>query len=225
MIVLDLQYFGGRGASYFAGRQAQAMVGGGSGKAIPLDVDKLKDKTLQGIENRIRKLKHEEAYIFDADDKLVAGVSGGNSSVGIPNSWNNMDGATVTHGHPVGDYNFGGTLSMADADMMAKTKWSEMRASANGKGEYNYIMKRTPKSDNSGLRAQIAKDRPQMETDIVNAYKKAYNDAISQGKSTKTAKHESAQIATGLMQNYWRKTLPQYGFDFVTPKKEYEYGR
>ena len=206
-------------------RQAAALTGGGGGKSIPIDVSKIKDQTLQGIENRIRKLKHEEAFVFDKDNKLVAGASGGNSSVGIPNNWFSMDGATVTHGHPVGDYNFGGTLSMADANAMAKGNWSELRAAANGKGEYNYIMKRTSKSDNKGLQNQIAKDKTKMENDIVNTYMKAYNDAIAKGKSTKTAKHEAAQKGTGIMQNYWRKTLPQFGFEFVTPKKEYNYGR
>ena len=226
MIGFDLQFFGGRGASSAASRQGQAMTGKKSGgKSIPIDISKIKDQTLQGIENRIRKLKHEEAFVFDKDGKLIAGVSGGNSSVGIPDSWLKMDGATVTHGHPVDVYNFGGTLSMADAEVMAGTKWNEMRAAASGKGEYNYIMKSTPKANRKGLINQINKDRTKMEDSIVNTYKKAYNDAIAKGKSTKQAMHEAAQQGTGVMQNYWRKTLPKYGFVFTTPKKEYEYGR
>ena len=217
---------GGRGASSAASRYAAAMIsGGGKSKSYPVDVSKIKDKSLQGVENRIRKLKHEEAYIFDKNDKLIAGASGGNSSVGIPNNWKKLDGATVTHGHPVGNYNFGGTLSMADVNIMASTKWSEMRASANGKGEYNYIMKRTSQSDNSGLKNRIARDSKNMEKNIVNTYKKSYNKAIASGKSENTARHESAQRAAGLIQEYWRKILPQYGFVFVTPKKEYNYGR
>ena len=220
---------GGRGASYYAQRTARAMLGSSNGssggQSIPIDISKLKDKSLQGVENRIRKLNHEEAYIFDQDDNLVAGVSGGSSSVNVPFTWDTMDGATVTHGHPVGDYNFGGTLSLADASRMANTNWSEMRASANGKGEFNYIMRRTPNSDNRGLLNQIGRDQSRLENDIVNAYKNAYNNAISQGKSASVARHESAQIATGVVQAYWRVTLPQYGFEFVTPKKGYEYGR
>lgn len=226
MINLNLQFFGGRGASSAASRYAAAMTGGGGkSKSYPVDISKIKDKSLQGIENKIRQLKHEEAYIFDKNDKLVAGASGGNSSVGIPNNWGNLDGATVTHGHPVGKYNFGGTLSMADANLMANTKWGEMRAAASGKGEYNYIMKRTSKSDNSGLKNRIAKDSKNMEKNIADTYKKSYNKAIASGKSESKARHESAQKAVGLMQSYWRKTLPQYGFVFVTPKKEYNYGR
>ena len=216
----------GRGASSTAKKFAAALTGGGGGgKSVPIDLKNIKDKTLEGVENRIRKLSHEEAFIFDKDDKLVAGVSGGNGSVGMPYSWGSMDGATVTHGHPVGKNDFGGTLSMADANIMASTNWKEMRAAANGQGEYNYIMRRTSKSDNNGLKKQIAKDSSKLGNDIKDTYIKTYNKALSAGKSQTNAGHEAVQKATGVMQNYWRKTLPQYGFDFVTPKKEYHYGR
>lgn len=216
---------GGRGASSIARKFGASMTGNSGGNAFPIDVSTIQNQSLQAIENRIRRLQHEEAFVFDKDGNLVAGVSGGNSSVNIPDQWKTMDDATVTHGHPTGIYNFGGTLSTADATMMASTNWSELRASANGQGEYNYIMRRTPRSDNAGLMAQIQKDTPRLENQIVSEFKSAYNGAIAQGKSRELALHEGAQRGTGIMQTYWRQTLPQYGFEFVTPKKEYDYGR
>ena len=91
MMQINIQLFGGRGVSSIARRFASRQMGGNGGKAIPIDISKIKDKTLSGIEDRIRVLQHEEAFIFDNNDRLVAGVSGGNSSVGIPNDWKNMD--------------------------------------------------------------------------------------------------------------------------------------
>lgn len=38
-------------------------------------------------------------------------------------------------------------------------------------------------------------------------------------KSVKSAAHEAAQKATGIVDAYWKKTMPQYGFEYVTPKK------
>ena len=214
---------GGRGAYSAASRYASRQTGGIGGKAIPIDTSKIKDKSLQGIENRIRKLQHEEAFVFDANDNLVAGVSGGSSSVGIPKNWESMDGATVTHGHPTGNYGYGGALSPADADLMASTKWKEVRAAANGQGEYNYIMRRTSKSDNAGLKAQIAKDTPKLEQDIQSTFLKTFNNAIKAGKSKQSASHEAAQKATGIVDAYWKKTMPKFGFEYITPKKEYSY--
>lgn len=216
---------GGRGASFYAGRLAEKLLGNSSFNSSPIVISTIRDKTLQGIENRIRKLKHEEAFIFDSTDKLKDGVSGGNSSVSPPKEWDNIVGATVTHGHPIGNSDYGGTLSMADVRRMTNTQWKELRAAANGQGEYNYIMRRTAKADNIGLKFRVLKDTRKLEVDVKETYKEEYNKGIRQGKSKKQAKHLAAQKATGIVHVYWKKTLPQYGFEYVTPKKEYRYGR
>lgn len=218
---------GGRGASSGAKRAAVRLTSpsvSGS-KSYPVDTSNLKDKTLQGVENRIRRLQHEEAFIFGKDGQVIAGVSGGNSSVGIPNNWKAIDGATVTHGHPTGRLNFGGTLSMADAKMMASTNWAEMRAAATGQGEYNYILRRTSHSDNAGLQSRIASDKSVMETRIKSEYQTAYSNAIKAGKSNASALHLAAQKATGIMDTYWKKVLPQYGFEYIKRNSYYTYNR
>lgn len=214
---------GGRGATSSIG--AKMTMPPARSRAYPINISTIKDKTLQGVENRIRKLQHEEAYIFDASGQLISGVSGGNSSVGIPSAWMGIDGATVTHGHPVGNHDFGATLSFGDVDLMTDSNWKELRAAANGQGEFNYIMRRTSKADNAGLKAKIKNDSGKMMTQLNDDYKKAYDSAIKSGKSPQAARHEGWQKATGTIHRYWRDTLPQYGFEFVTPKKPYEYGR
>lgn len=216
---------GGRGAYSSASHYSSRQTGGMGGKSGAIDIATIKDKSLQGIENRIRRLQHEEAFAFDSKDNLIAGVSGGSQSVGIPNSWLSMDGATITHGHPTGIYNYGGTLSPADASVMAQTQWKEMRAAANGQGEFNYIMRRTPKSDNRGLQSRIIKDAGTIKTSIKTMYSDTYKNAVKNGKSKEAAAHEAAQKATGVMDAYWKKVLPKYGFEYVTPRKEYRYGR
>ena len=216
---------GGRGASSLMSRISSSVFGESGGKGTPIVISKLEDKSLQGIENRLRKLNHEEAYVFDENDKLVAGVTGGTTSVDIPEEWMKIDGATVTHGHPSNRFGFGGTLSFKDASLMAESNWNEMRAAASGKGEYNYIMRRTPRSDGLGLRRQIIRDKTMMKNRLESEFYKSYNEAIKQGKSRKSALLESAQKSTGIIHSYWKNVLPQYGFEYVTPKKEYEYGR
>ena len=225
MMQINIQLFGGRGVSSIARRFASRQMGGNGGKAIPIDISKIKDKTLSGIEDRIRVLQHEEAFIFDNNDRLVAGVSGGNSSVGIPNDWKNMDGATVTHGHPTGKYGYGGTLSPADAYMMASTQWKEIRAAAQGQGEFNYIMRRTASSDNAGLRDQIAKDRGILEDTVKKTFSAEYKNAIKAGKSKISALKEAAQKGRGTVDLYWKRTLPQYGFEYVSRNRRYKYER
>ena len=218
---------GGRGVYSIAHRLSKSLTsfGDNGGKAYPINLFGIKDKTLQGVENRIRKLKHEEAFIFDSDDKLVAGVSGGTTSVKPPYNWDDMKDATVTHGHPSDSFGFGGTLSMSDVNRMTHSEWKELRASAKGKGEYNYIVRKTNKADKYGLRKKIIKERDNIEQNLADIYKKSYNDAIANGKSKQSAKRIGAQVMSGYMHSYWKKVLPQYGYEYITRKKEYEYGR
>ena len=210
-------------------RKARAYVAKQKGKkggvSIPIDISKIKDKSLQGIENRIRKLQHEEAFIFDGDGNLVDGVSGGKGSVGIPDKWERIDGATVTHGHPTGIFGYGGTLSFEDVGTFAGTNWAEIRAAANGQGEYNYILRRTNKAKGKLLLARIATDQAKLERELEQTFYDTYVAAKKAGKSTKTANHMAAQKATGIIDAYWKKTLPRFGFEYVTPNKRYEYGR
>ena len=196
-MILDLQFFGGRGAYSSAMRLAQILTESGHGNSIPIVISRINDKTLQGIENRIRNLKHEEAFAFNSDGKLVDGVSGGTSKVEMPDRWKDIEGATVTHGHPYNRYGYGGTLSVDDAETFLDSKWKELRAAAHGKGEFNYIVRRTSKSDDVKLKKFLIKDRERLRRDIATTYRKVYNESRAKGKNKQSALQEAGQKAAG----------------------------
>ena len=216
---------GGRGASSSATKLANKLTSGSGSHSFPIDLSTVKGKSLQEIEDRIRHLDHEEAFIFDKNGNLINGVSGGTGSVDIPMNWFNEEGATITHGHPIGDRNFGGTLSFADVDVMAHSKWKEMRAAASGQGEMNYIVRRTSHSNSTGLQSRVAADTPKMKANLQKTFLEAYTKAIKNGKPKKSAMHEAAQRAAGEVDRYWATVLPQFGFEYITRKKGYNYGR
>lgn len=143
----------------------------------------------------------------------------------FPHSVLDIDGATVTHGHPKGLEEFGGTFSFADINNMLNSKWKEHRATASGQGEMNYIMRRTSKSDSQGLRNAINKEIPNLKRQIADAYKKSYTQSIKNGKSGKEARHIARQKSVGVLNAFYKKTFPQYGFEYITRKEKYKYNR
>lgn len=219
---------GGRGSRFPGGNPIQGFLSrqssvGGPVKRIPLD--QLGDLTLQQAESRARNQKHEELFVFDKDGKLIDAFQGSATRVRFPSSVLNVDGATVTHGHPKGKANFGGTLSFADVQNMANSKWKEHRATAGGQGELNYIMLRTGKAKPAGLLNRINTDRTKLERQIKDTAQKAYNAAIKSGKSSAHANHIASQKGIGLLNRYWKNTLPKYGFEYITRKNPYPYQR
>lgn len=195
------------------------------GKAKPLNLDNIKDKTLEGIEGRIRNLKREQLFVFDKNDNLTNGFQGDATSVAFPHAIMDIEGATVTHGHPKGLAEFGGTFSFADVNNMLNSKWSEHRATASGQGEMNYIMRRTNNSNPKGLRTAINRAIPILERNIQRSYMRAYNRALDSGKSSKEARHVARQRAVGVLNAYYKRTFPKYGYEYITRKESYKYGR
>lgn len=199
--------------------------GGKQGKAKPIDIDQISDKSLQGIEARERSLAHEELYVFDKDGNLTEGYSGNANSVAFPTSLLDREGATVTHGHPKGMEEFGGTFSFADVNNMLRSKWAEHRATAGGQGEMNYIMRRTANSNVKGLQTAINRAKPMLTRNIRSSYETTFKKAIAAGKSTKQAKHEARQRAVGILNAYYKRTMPKYGFEYINRKEDYKYNR
>ena len=195
------------------------------GKVKPIDVDKIKNKSLEAIEGRIRNLKKEELYVYDENDNLIEGYSGNSESVAYPARVLDYEGATVTHGHPKGMEEFGGTFSFADINNMLNSKWKEHRATASGQGEMNYIMRATKKADAKGLRNQINKDFQSLNKNMSDTYANTYEKAIKAGKSRKEASHEARQKAVGTLNSYYKKTFSQFGYEYITRKKNYKYNR
>ena len=218
---------GGRGASFGGGGsfQKQLLGGGGGGTVKPMNISSMGNMTLQSAEERARSKNHEELFVFDKNGKLVAAYKGNATSVAFPSSELSRQGATVTHGHPKGDSNFGGTLSFADVGNMLRSNWGEHRATASGQGEMNYIMRRTSKSDSQGLMKQMLKDAPKLESKFRSEYRSRYNSLRAAGKSEPQAKHEARQKAVGMINRYYKNTMPKYGFEYVTRKNPYPYQR
>ena len=195
------------------------------GPSTPIDLSKYQGWTLERTEDRIRKLAHEELFAFDENDQLVEAYKGGPTSVGFPITLLNMEGATITHGHPKGTSEFGGTFSWADIDNMLNSKWAEHRATASGQGEMNYIMRRTASADSQGLRNQINRDFPRIDKKWQDVYKKSYDAEIKKGTPRKQALHIARQKGVGVLNAYYKRVFPQYGFEYITRKTEYKYNR
>lgn len=195
------------------------------GAAHPIDASKFQDWSLEQVEDRIRNLAHEELFAFDENDQVIVAYKGGRKSVGFPSDLLNMEGATVTHGHPKGTEEFGGTFSWADINNMLNSKWAEHRATASGQGEMNYIMRRTANADAQGLRNQINRDFPRIDKKWQETYRKTYDSEIKKGTSRNQALHIARQKGVGVLNAYYKRTFPKYGFEYITRKTEYRYGR
>lgn len=214
---------GGRG-SYSATRKGTGDVrttSGGSGqrKAQPMDISKFQGMTLQQIEDRIRGLGHEELFVIDKDGTILAAYKGNSDSVAFKHSELFRDGATVTHGHPKGAEGYGATFSPQDVLNMAASNWAEHRAAASGKSELNYIIRRNASNTNkksAALYSQVRKDMANLNAEMVKEARKAGGNLSAASRR---------QIYTGVLDRYWSKTLPQYGFDYITRKEGYNYNR
>lgn len=188
MIIIDLQFFGGRGASSSAG-------GGGGGSAkgelkLP-DGSKIefegelkygkKDSTLtpearkaiEDWETKRSKAKIEYAYAVHDDGTPVGNeVKGGKGSVRTPYNYHG-DGTTFTHIHPRGDGMLGGTFSQADLDAFATTKNKTTRAKAK---EGTYSISKTSNFDATGFRSYIAKAQANFKASQQTTSKSLAND-------------------------------------------------
>lgn len=217
---------GGRG-SYSATRRGTGTVRTSSGRTgqrtpHPMDVGKFQGMTLQQVEDRIRGLSHEELFVIGKDGKILAAYNGNSDSVAFSMNELLRDGATVTHGHPKGAAGYGATFSPQDVLNMAASDWAEHRAVASGRDELNYIIRRnssnTP-AKSKALYNRVKADAPSLDAEM----RKAANKAGAGGKKLSAASRR--QVYTGVLDRYWAKTLPSYGFDYVTRNKAYNYNR
>lgn len=218
---------GGRGASY--GKQSLfdwlANEGAGKGKAQPMDVAKYQGWTLEQIERYLRGLGHEELFALDKDGNVIAAYKGGKTSVSFPVDLLQVDGATVTHGHPKSAEDFGGTFSFADMKNMLTSSWAEHRATASGQGEMNYILRATSRANSKGFYNQINKDYTSIKSQMSDKYDSAYKSAIKSGASKQQALHRARQEAVGVLNRYYKDTASKFGYEYITRKEDYTYNR
>lgn len=217
---------GGRGASSGVKKIRDWMNGENKGgKVRPIDISKFDGYTLEQVENRLRNLKHEELFVFDENGKIIAAYKGNATSVSFPESIINVKGATVTHGHPKGAKEFGGTFSFADMKNMLESQWKEHRATAAGQGEMNYILRKGKNANAKGFYDRLNKDYPALQANISKRYSEAYTREKAKGTSTKQAEHIARQEAVGTLNAYYKTTASDYGYEYVNRKKKYKYNR
>ena len=219
---------GGRGANSDIQRIHDWLKGEsstGGGKVNPMDISKFKDYTLEQTEKWLRNLAHEELFAFDKDGNAIRAYKGNSKSVSFDADLLDVEGATVTHGHPKGMAEFGGTFSWADINNMLNSKWAEHRATASGQGEMNYIMRATAKANPKGLRRQINKDFPKIDAEWQKVYKDTYRQELDKGTPKAQAMHIARQKGVGVLNAYYKRTFSKFGYDYVTRKKEYQYNR
>lgn len=212
---------GGRGSWSATRRRQNVSTGGSHGQRVPkpMDVAQFQGMSLQQIEDRIRGLDHEELFAIDKDGRVIQAYKGNSDSVAFYASLLSEPGITVTHGHPKGAEGYGGTFSIKDIKNMASSDWAEHRASASGKGEMNYIARRTSKTTEKNSRDlfnQVTKDTPELN--------RRYNEAAAKVKGSLSASRRR-QIYTGILDRYWAETLPKFNFEYVTRSRPYKYNR
>ena len=217
---------GGRGSGINKLKDWLRNEGGkAGGPPRPIDISRYRGWTLERTEDRLRNLNHEEMFVFDENNQLIAAYKGYATSVSFPHELLAREGITVTHGHPRGQSDFGGTFSWADINNMLDSNWAEHRATASGRGEMNYIMRRTAKADPHGLRNQINRDFLRIDAKWQDVYNQAYRDAIKNGVGKLQAAHIARQKGVGVLNAYYKRVFPKYGFEYIVRKKEYRYGR
>lgn len=231
MLKLDLQYFGGRGASGGGGG------GGATGELILPNGSKIEfegtlhydgnDKALtgtartniEGFEKKRIKNKVEYAFAVDANGNPIGPeVRGSKGSVRTPGSYHNTPDCAFTHIHPRGDGMLGGTFSQADLFNFANCKNKTTRAAAK---EGTYSISKAKNFDAKGFKSFAAKTN----ADFTANYRKrtsAAGKAYREGKMSYSdyAKANAKAFNTSLveMHNTLRSGQKQYGYTYTLEK-------
>lgn len=232
MIRINLQFFGGRGAS--------SSQGGGGGSAngeliLPngskiefegelkyggkdTTLTKEARKSIEAWEEKRVKNKVEYAYSVMEDGTPVGGeIRGSKNSVGTPPSYA-QEGATFTHIHPRGDGLLGGTFSEADLRNFAKNPAKTARARAK---EGAYSISKTDKFDAQGFKGFIDGAKRQFDS-TYGAKVKALTTEYRKGKIgyDDYVKGNAKAFNTALVElhNIYASGQKQYGYKYTLEK-------
>lgn len=231
MLKLDLQYFGGRGASGGGGG------GGATGELVLPDGSKIEfegtlhydgnDKALtgtartniEGFEKKRIKNKVEYAYAVDANGNPVGGeIRGSKGSVRVPKSYHEQPDGTFTHIHPRGDGMLGGTFSQADLFNFANFGNKTVRAAAK---EGTYSISKGKGFDKQGFKSFAAKTNADFSANYrkrTSAAGKAYREGkMSYGDYLK-ANAKAFNTSLVEMHNTLRSGQKQYGYSYTLEK-------
>ena len=232
MFKMNLQFFGGRGASSSGGR------GGGSAKgelvlpngskiefegelkygAKDTTITKEARKTMEAWEEKRVKNKIEYAYSVMEDGTPVGPeVKGGKGSVLSPQSYK-QEGATYSHIHPRGDGMLGGTFSEADMRNFSRNPVKTYRARAK---EGAYTISKTDSFDATGFRGFVDGANRQFESSYKAKVKSLANDYRS-GKISyndyATGNAKAFNTALVELHNIYSSGQKQYGYKYTLEK-------
>ena len=202
---------------------AASVSKGGAGPPIPIDIGPYRGWSIQQVEERLRTLDHEEIFFFNRRGEVVAAYRGAEGGVGWPPWLLGMSGATVSHGHPKRDGDFGGTLSILDTKNMLRSSWAQHRAVASGQGELNYILRRGRGARPKAFLEQLIRDEKRIIADMKSTARKAYDEERASGKPHLSALHIAMQKGVGKLHAWYKENAPKYGYEYVVRKKPYEY--
>lgn len=233
MLRIDLQHFGGRGASSAGG-------GGGyvaKGELVLPDGSKIEfegnlgyggdDKAVSGNartaitswEAKRVKNKVEYAYSVDPDGTPVGSeIRGSKGSVRVPLKYHDTPDAVFSHVHPRGDGMLGGTFSSADLRNFANHKNKTVRATAK---EGTYSISKTKKFDSRGA-SQYFTD---CHSEFTKGYRKKADSLYYDYKSSKISydeylKGNAKAFNTALVKlhNDYAAGQKKYGYTYTLEK-------
>ena len=230
MLKLDLQYFGGRGASGGGG-------GGATGELVLPDGSKIEfegtlhmdgnDKGVTGAartavtnwEAKRVKNKVEYAYSVDKDGNPIGNeVRGSKGSVRSPHSYHDTPDCVFTHIHPRGDGMLGGTFSQADLFNFANNRQKTERAAAK---EGTYSISKSKGFDAMGFKNFAAKANSDFKANYgkrVKAAGKAYREGKMSYADYAKANAKAFNTSLVEMHNALRSGQKQYGYTYTLEK-------
>lgn len=235
MIKINLQFFGGRGASSSGGGGGSSATGElvlPNGSKIEFEgelkyggkdatLTKEARKAIEEWEEKRVKNKVEYAYSVMEDGTPVgAEIRGSKGSVSSPRYYK-QEGATFTHIHPRGDGLLGGTFSEADLYNFAKNPAKTTRAKAK---EGAYSISKTDKFDAQGFRGFVDGANKQFNSTYrakVKAFEKDYKSGKIGYDDYKKGNAKAFNTALVELHNIYSSGQKQYGYKYTLeqPKK------
>lgn len=222
---------------------------GSSGIKVSFDSANLRPIPIQGglreqeYSRTVQGLDHEQFMLFDRDGNPVKGFDGDRHSVSVDNDTLRIDGNGY-HNHP--DPGWGGTLSMTDIGLFARSQMQSL--SAIDQQGNTYTIRDKGNGDRAGLAKWVNKNRQLLNKNFQQAYRKQLKQLTTPLKSgphkgmvkvqvqkrvngklvTKTsyqkpmtpeqADRVTRQITTGMYERAYAKAFDKYGFTYVTGK-------
>ena len=237
MLKLDLQFFGGRGASSGGGEggggdSATGELGLPDGSKIEFDGTLHydgDDKAVQGTARQAisewedKRFKNKVEYAFAVDENgnpIGKEIRGGKNSVRTPYYYHNTPNGTFSHVHPREDGILGGTFSEQDMKIFATRRGRTIRATAK---EGTYSMSKGSNFDSAGFRTYVAEGNSKFKTtnrSLSDGYYKQYASGQITYAQYKLGVAKSFNTALVQLHEHYRSGQAQYGYTYTLERRK-----